>query len=101
MTPPKLKPEPETPPATSPEGAAGATPEGGGAVASIRAHLQTSLESIEAAVRALAFGGSASSADRDRWRRVGSLLQQAVSEIEAARDVCGQQTPGSGTPPAA
>ena len=69
-------------------------------MASIRAHLQTSLGSIEAAVRALGFGSGAPPAvDRERWRRVGSLLQQAMAEIEAARDVCGRQAPGPNVPP--
>jgi hypothetical protein len=92
------KPDPPTPPAGGTPGTA--TPEDARAVASIRAHLQTSLGSIEAAVRALGFGsGQPSAVERERWRRVGSLLQQAVSEIEAARDVCGRQGPGETAPP--
>lgn len=98
MTRAGTKPDPQAPPAGDHAGLQ--PPEDAGAVASIRAHLQTSLGSIEAAVRALAFGSGAPSAvDRERWRRVGSLLQQAVTEIEAARDVCGRQAPGPSAPP--
>jgi len=94
------KPDPQTPVAAATP--ATATPEEAEAAAAIRAHLQTSLGSIEAAVRALGFGsGPLSAVDRQRWRRVGVLLQQAMSEIEAARDVCGRQAPGGTAPPAA
>jgi hypothetical protein len=92
------KPDPQAPPAGERVGQQ--APEDAGAVASIRAHLQTSLGSIEAAVRALGFGSGAPPAvDRERWRRVGSLLQQAMAEIEAARDVCGRQAPGGPSAP--
>jgi len=94
------KPNPQAPPVTATPGTA--TPEEASAAAEIRAHLQTSLGSIEAAVRALGFGSAPLAAvDRERWRRVGALLQLAMSEIEAARDVCGRQAPDETAPPQA
>jgi hypothetical protein len=93
------KPNPQAPPVTATP--ATATPEEASAAAEIRAHLQTSLGSIEAAVRALGFGSAPlAPVDRERWR-VGALLQLAMSEIEAARDVCGRQAPGETAPPEA
>lgn len=56
-------------------------------VASVRAHLQTALGSIEAAVDGLGFTPGSHS-HRERWRRMGTLLQQALDEIQAAKAVC-------------
>jgi hypothetical protein len=86
----------------APEDARGAEPPSAAdaaAVATIRAHLQTSLGNIEAAVGALGFGSTGPAAlDRERWRRVSALLQHALNAIEAAREVCERQAPGGNEP---
>ena len=83
---------PATPEDAESSPAAIALDAGGEVVARVRAHVQTSLGSIESAVRALGLGGQPVP-ERERWRRVAALLERAVLELETARELCAPPMP--------